>query len=55
MTGYTPPLDDMRFVLHHVADLGAIGRLPGYEAVTPDLVDDILGAPAGSRRTSWRR
>ena len=21
MTGYTPPLDDMRFVLHHVADL----------------------------------
>jgi alkylation response protein AidB-like acyl-CoA dehydrogenase len=44
MTGYTPPLDDMRFVLRHVADLHAIGRLPGYEAATPDLVDDILEA-----------
>ncbi|HEX5077918.1 MAG TPA: acyl-CoA dehydrogenase [Geminicoccaceae bacterium] len=46
MTGYTPPLDDMRFVLRHVADLGAIGRLPGYEAATPDLVDDVLEAAA---------
>jgi alkylation response protein AidB-like acyl-CoA dehydrogenase len=44
MTGYTPPLDDMRFALRHVADLHAIGRLPGYEAATPDLVDDILEA-----------
>jgi alkylation response protein AidB-like acyl-CoA dehydrogenase len=44
MTAYTPPLDDMRFVLTHVADLGAIGRLPGYEAATPDLVGDILEA-----------
>jgi alkylation response protein AidB-like acyl-CoA dehydrogenase len=44
MTGYTPPLDDMRFVLGHVVDLEAIGRLPGYEAATPDLVDDILEA-----------
>jgi alkylation response protein AidB-like acyl-CoA dehydrogenase len=44
MTGYTPPLDDIRFVLRHVADLSAIGRLPGYEAATPDLVDDVLEA-----------
>ena len=44
MTGYTPPLDDMRFALRHVADLGAIGRLPGYAAATPDLVDAILEA-----------
>jgi 3-(methylthio)propanoyl-CoA dehydrogenase len=44
MTVYTPPLDDMRFALTHVADIGAIGRLPGYEAATPDLVDHILEA-----------
>ncbi len=44
MADYTPPLDDMRFVLHHVADLAAIGELPGYEAATPDLVDHILEA-----------
>ncbi len=44
MTGYTPPLDDMRFVLNHVAGLGALSRLPGYEAATPDLVGDVLEA-----------
>jgi alkylation response protein AidB-like acyl-CoA dehydrogenase len=44
MADYAPPLDDMRFVLHHVADLAAIGKLPGCEAATPDLVDDILEA-----------
>jgi alkylation response protein AidB-like acyl-CoA dehydrogenase len=44
MATYTPPLDDMRFVLNHVVDLAAIGRLPGYEAATPDLVDHVLEA-----------
>ena len=44
MAGYTPPIDDMRFVLHHVAGLGEIGQLPGCEAATPDLVDDVLEA-----------
>jgi 3-(methylthio)propanoyl-CoA dehydrogenase len=42
MTAYTPPLDDMRFVLRHVVDLEGIARLPGYEAAAPDLVDQIL-------------
>jgi alkylation response protein AidB-like acyl-CoA dehydrogenase len=44
MATYTPPLDDMRFVLNHVVDLAAIGRLPGYDAATPDLVDHVLEA-----------
>jgi hypothetical protein len=42
MTVYTPPLEDMRFVLRHLVDLEAIARLPGYEATSPDLVDQIL-------------
>ena len=42
MTAYTPPLEDMRFVLRHVVDLEGIARLPGYEAAAPDLVDQIL-------------
>jgi alkylation response protein AidB-like acyl-CoA dehydrogenase len=44
MASYTPPLDDMRFVLNHVVDLAAINRLPGYDAATPDLVDHVLEA-----------
>ncbi|MDH3771026.1 MAG: acyl-CoA dehydrogenase N-terminal domain-containing protein, partial [Nitrospirota bacterium] len=42
MTNYTPPLDDMRFALEHIADLPGINQLPGYEAATPDLVAQIL-------------
>ena len=44
MADYTPPIDEMRFVLNHVVDLAAIGRLPGYDAATPDLVDHVLEA-----------
>jgi alkylation response protein AidB-like acyl-CoA dehydrogenase len=42
MTAYAPPLADIRFVLEHHADLEGLGRLPGLEAATPDLVDHIL-------------
>jgi 3-(methylsulfanyl)propanoyl-CoA dehydrogenase len=42
MTAYAPPLDDIRFVLHHLVDLEGLGRLPGLESATPDLVDQIL-------------
>ena len=42
MTAYSPPLDDIRFVLRHLVDLEGLGRLPGLEAATPDLVDQIL-------------
>jgi len=42
MTPYEPPLDDIRFTLHHVAGLEAIARLPGCETATPDLVDQVL-------------
>ena len=42
MTGYTPPLQEMRFVLNELAGLAAIAELPGLEETTPDLVDAIL-------------
>ncbi len=46
MTAYAPPLDDIRFVLEHLVDLEGLGRLPGLEAATIDVVDQIL-AEAG--------
>jgi alkylation response protein AidB-like acyl-CoA dehydrogenase len=42
MTAYVPPLDDIRFALRHMAGLEQIARLPGCEAATPDLVDQVL-------------
>jgi 3-(methylsulfanyl)propanoyl-CoA dehydrogenase len=44
MTPYVPPLDDIRFALAHMAGLEQIARLPGCEAATPDLVDQVLEA-----------
>jgi acyl-CoA dehydrogenase len=42
MSGYQAPLKDMRFVLNHLAGLGEVAKLPGYEEATPDTVDAIL-------------
>src|SRR5918995_6302140 len=42
MTAYTPPLAEIRFVLEHLVDLEGIGRLPGLEAASADVVDHIL-------------
>ena len=42
MTPYVPPLDDIRFALSHMAGLEGVARLPGCEAATPDLVDQVL-------------
>ncbi len=42
MTEYRAPLDDMRFVLNELAGLDAVAQLPGFEEVSPDLVDAIL-------------
>jgi len=42
MTAYAAPLAEMRFVINELADLGAVTALPGFEEVTPDLVDQIL-------------
>ena len=42
MTEYRAPLRDMRFVLNHVVDLGALARLDGLSNAEPDLVDAVL-------------
>ncbi len=42
MSEYAAPIDDMRFVINELCDLDGIGKLPGYEDATPDLIDAIL-------------
>jgi alkylation response protein AidB-like acyl-CoA dehydrogenase len=42
MSTYIPPIQDMRFVLNHLADMPSVAALPGYEESTPDLVEAIL-------------
>ena len=39
---YVPPLEDVRFALSHVADLGRLASLPGYEHADPATVAGIL-------------
>ncbi len=39
---YTAPLDDMRFVLNHLAGLPEIATFPGFEEAEPDLVEAVL-------------
>ena len=39
---YAAPLDDMRFVLEHLAGLPEIATLPGFEDAEPELVEAIL-------------
>ena len=42
MSGYVPPLDDMNFVLNHVADLERVSKLNGYQHADPGTVATIL-------------
>src|SRR5258708_38788583 len=42
MTEYKAPLRDMLFVLHDVAGLAEIAKLPGFEEINAELVDQIL-------------
>jgi alkylation response protein AidB-like acyl-CoA dehydrogenase len=42
MTGYAPPVAEMRFVLERIAGLDRIAALPGLEAATPDVVGQVL-------------
>ena len=43
MSIYNAPLKDMQFVLRELAGLHEICALPGWEEVTPELVDQVLG------------
>ena len=43
MSTYTAPLQDMHFVLHELAGLAEVIALPGWEEVTPEVVQAVLG------------
>jgi len=42
MPVYTPPMDDIRFVMHELLEAGTLGDLPGYEDFSLELADQIL-------------
>ena len=42
MTGYQAPIADLIFNIHELAGMANIRRLPGFEEVTPDLIEAIL-------------
>ena len=36
MPNYAAPVEDLKFVLNELVDLGEIRTMPGYEEATPD-------------------
>ena len=42
MPVYTPPICDIRFVLHEVLEAETLSTLEGYEDVSSDLLDQII-------------
>ena len=42
MSHFTPPLEDIRFVLHELTDVAAIQALPGQEEASLELIDAVL-------------
>jgi len=43
MPSYDPPLRDFRFVLHETLRIESRDDIPGYEDLTPDLTEAVLG------------
>ena len=42
MPTYKAPIDDVKFLLNELLDVGQLCRLPGYEEATPDLLNTII-------------
>ena len=42
MPSYTPPIDDIKFVLHDVLNAERLTEISGYEDVSQDLIDQII-------------
>jgi acyl-CoA dehydrogenase len=53
MTTYAAPIKDMKFVMHELAGLDEVAQLPGYEDVSPDLVDSVLEGAATFAAEVW--
>ncbi|MEI6559318.1 MAG: acyl-CoA dehydrogenase family protein, partial [Rhodospirillaceae bacterium] len=46
MPRYQAPLDDIRFVLEDLLDVGQEATLPGFEEVTPDIFSQVIAEGA---------
>ncbi len=46
MSDYTPPIDDIRFVMNHVADLGGILATDRFAHVDADSIDAVISEVA---------
>ncbi len=46
MPAYKAPLDDIRFLLHDVHNIGQLAALPGFEDATPEMIDEVLAGGA---------
>ncbi|HUQ81777.1 MAG TPA: acyl-CoA dehydrogenase C-terminal domain-containing protein [Gemmatimonadaceae bacterium] len=46
MPTYKAPLDDIRFLLNDVLDVGQLAALPGYADATPDLLGAVMDEAA---------
>jgi alkylation response protein AidB-like acyl-CoA dehydrogenase len=46
MPAYKAPLDDIRFLLNDVHDIGQLAKLPGFEDATPEMIDEVLSGGA---------
>ncbi len=42
MPQYKAPLDEIRFLLHDVHNIGQLSALPGFEDATPEMIDAVL-------------
>ncbi|WP_372612472.1 acyl-CoA dehydrogenase family protein, partial [Halomonas sp.] len=52
MMAYAAPVADIRFVLEEMLENGSLS-LPGFEAITPDLVEAVLGEAARLADEVW--
>ncbi|MEL6218670.1 MAG: acyl-CoA dehydrogenase C-terminal domain-containing protein [Pseudomonadota bacterium] len=43
MYAYTPPLEDYKFLFHEVLKLHEFSEIEGYEELTPDFTEAVLG------------
>ncbi len=46
MPVYHAPLDDIRYLLNDVHDIGQLSALPGFEDATPEMIDEVLAGGA---------
>ena len=42
MPVYKAPVEDIRFVLHDLLNIGQVAEFEGYEDATPDMYDAII-------------